>query len=127
MVRVYYFEKLNGVEILRIAPGLDLHPPEVGTFQMTYGKWAFIVEYLKLKTEEEDQWPNVWYCDGGGETSALCHTFKNCNTCPVYKKTGRYACFGTPHEDYRYKTTLRNARRMRNYLYDLMVETGVIG
>ena len=93
---------------------------------MTYGKWFYIVKYLETKGKK-DVWPKVWYCDGGGATQALCHAFYNCGNCPIKLRTGRYACFGTPFEFYKYETTLEHVIDMRDYLFAILVEEGIIG
>jgi hypothetical protein len=126
MKRIYYFERLNGVEVLRVTPRFEDVPPDIGHVQMAYGKWSFIVNYLETKTKQQEKWPNVWYNDGGADTCAMCWHWKNCQNCPIRGKTGRYACFGTPFEQWKYETTLVHATAMRDYLWDLILERGII-
>lgn len=62
-------------------------------------------------------------CDGGGATQALCWGFPDCRDCPIIVVGGGSpGCHGTPYDDWRDDPSNRNARRMRNFIRDLLVE-----
>lgn len=126
MIRVYYFEKMNGVEVLRVEPPFHIAIPDFQVFEMTHAKWAYICEYLATKRKPNEQWPTKWFCDGGGSTQALCWQNYNCTNCPIAIETGQRLCAGTPFDQYKYETTLENAEAMRDWLWDLMVELGLV-
>lgn len=60
-------------------------------------KWKRIVKHLK----EDDAAVPPW--DGGTETCGLCQIYYNnrdCDDCPVSRKTGMGGCVGTPYHKY---------------------------
>jgi hypothetical protein len=65
----------------------------------------------------------------GTENCPLCHLFhsnyaaidKNCcDGCPVFAKTGRRACMGTPYIEYDDNPTKENAQREVDFLKSLL-------
>ena len=81
-------------------------------------KWEFIVEQLNGGSK---------ICDSGylhAKTCRLCveHLSRDegkCLKCPVYKKTGRTTCMGSPFPTFMSFDTVENAQKEVDFLKDL--------
>lgn len=62
--------------------------------------------------------------DLGTDNCPLCHLYYRfgCRGCPVYQKTGKSDCWGTPYDEYRTanRAAQKQAVAMLNFLQDLL-------
>ena len=90
-------------------------------------KWEFIVNLLAFRIK-------IWQ-DGGRKTCALCMKYDpimhDCEGCPIYIRTGRRGCQGTPYEDFIEASSsaipdrLACARREVDFLQSLLPIPGI--
>lgn len=87
-------------------------------------KWELIIATIKENKR------GVY--DGAAETCALCHKYclsdpaYRCHGCPIYEKTGKSDCIGTPRDKYvqshGWKSALKAAEAEVAFLQELLKE-----
>jgi len=60
-------------------------------------KWKDIVNHLKSIHRASDFDDNL---EAQGDNCALCEVHEGCQSCPVYERTGRGDCGGTPYWEF---------------------------
>lgn len=85
--------------------------------ELSIKKWATIVEKLKEGYEIRSF---------GAYSCGLCQKFMGCDECPIYKKTGKTSCFGTPYYDFRANQSVKNAEAELVFLQKLAEEQKIV-
>ena len=73
-------------------------------------KWEDIVKHLKSIHRASDFDEEL---EAHGDNCALCEVHESCHSCPVYKRTGRENCSGTPYWEFRVAWRRYDLKAMR--------------